>query len=175
MINILCLTIRIKNLFVRFGFSARLLIGICEQVYTLILPLATKGNEGEERVSSIEFKVANIESNIEDFNNAIMKTRCRDMDFGIEENRRELTKIGLRMMNLESNIGEFSFQRFKELRWRVDALALGQLSSPRLLGDGSSNRQENVPFQHLFNIDKNLEEQTYEQLTEGTTRNVNKD
>ena len=94
------------------------------------------------------------------------------MDFGIQENRRELTKVGLRMMTLESNLGEFSFQRFKELRWRVDALALGQLSSPRLLGDGSSNRQENIPFQHLFNIDKNLEEQTYEQLTEGTTHNV---
>merc|ERR1711936_884243 len=65
-INIICLTVRTKNLFIRFGFSAKLLIGIVEQFYTLILPLASKGNEGMEKISALEARMGIVENNLED-------------------------------------------------------------------------------------------------------------
>ena len=167
MINIICLTVRTKNLFIRFGFSAKLLIGIVEQFYTLILPLASKGNEGMEKISTLEARMGIFENNLEGFNNVVMQNKFRDMDFGIEENRREITKLGLKLMTIENNIGEFTFARYKELRWRVDALVLGQLNSPRLVGEGNDNQQEGSPFKHLFNLGTGIGEQQYEQLNQG--------
>ena len=169
-INIICLVFRVKNLLIRYGISVKLLIGLVEQVYIAILPLANKRNDLEEQIETLKNKIEYIEARVGSFTEESHTNRLRELDFGIEGNRREIMSLGMRVLTLETNLGEFTWNRYKELRFKLDALIIGQLNPPRLLGDG--NDKVSKPFERLFGLGEDNEEQDYEEFNPGNDKSM---
>merc|ERR1712055_665540 len=150
---------------IRYGISVKLLIGLVEQVYIAILPLANKRNDLEEQIETLKNKIEFIEARVGSLTEESHTNRLRELDFGIEGNRREIMSLGMRVLTLENNMGEFTWHRYKELRFKLDALIIGQLNPPRLLGD--DNDQMSKPFGRMFSLGEGNVEEDYEEFNPG--------
>merc|ERR1712215_59335 len=124
------LVLRLKNLLLRYGCTAKLLVGLVEQLYVAILPLANKNNDLEEQITILGGRIGAIEDQIGEFRYLNLMNRLRDLDIGLEGDHREIVNLGMRVTVIEDNLGEFTFTRYKELRFKLDALIIGQLDTP---------------------------------------------
>ena len=157
-INLVSLVFRMKNLLLRYGCTAKLLVGLVEQLYIAILPLANKNNDFEEQITILGGRIGAIEDQIGEFRYLNLMNRLRDLDIGLEGDHREIVNLGMRVTVIEDNLGEFTFTRYKELRFKLDALIIGQLDPPRIMPE------------RIFGLGGNDEDQDFEDFQPGNNQ-----